>query len=75
MSATASKAKKPRSIFRSRRDRPPPYVGLILKSATRARIRPGLHYARVWHHADCRKPRGGTCTCSVGEIDIELVEL
>jgi hypothetical protein len=63
----------PRSIFRSRRHRPQPYVEAIVEAARKAKLEPGVFQARVWHRLGCQRPRGGECTCSAGEIDVELV--
>jgi hypothetical protein len=63
----------PRSIFRSRRHRPPPYYDPLLDAARKARMQPGtLTWATIWHRADCPRPQGGKCKCRPHEIDVEL---
>lgn len=55
-----------RSIFKSRRRRPPIAVAV-------PRLLPGKVYEqRVWHRHDCPKPRGGECICKPHEIETEI---
>ncbi len=64
----------PRSIFRSRRERPPVYLDAVIGAGLAARLKPGsLTEARVWHDRDCPRPRGGACKCR--GVDVELVPI
>jgi hypothetical protein len=70
-----SKPFRPRSIFRSRRRRPPVYMEAVETAASKARLKPGtLTEARVWHRADCPRPRGSECICNPHEIDVEMID-
>jgi len=69
---------KPRSIFRSRRKRPPVYLARLAAAIARhrERFRPGtLTEVRTWHRHDCPMPSGrGECVCKPDEIEIEVVD-
>jgi hypothetical protein len=68
--------KPPRSIFKSRRKRPPIYIDLVSSVVEKAgRDKPGMtNQVNVWHRHDCPRPRGGTCICQSHEIEVEVVD-
>ncbi len=67
-----------RSIFRSRRKRPPVYLAPLAAVIAKhqAAFRPGtLTELRTWHAARCPYPRGqGECSCAESDISVEIVD-